>query len=370
MAAGSPTLSAAPNGKVFASRLNEDPVRLWDVTNGQEDSRDQKTPALSARLVRGRARFSPAPAKSKSGCGRWRRGKQTRPSEGSSGTPRPLAAFSADGKQFRLDRQGQDNPRRPWSGQAKKIGTFKAKTAFVGVRFRPAKTLVSLCPDGTPPFFGDVSWLGQMRQAVIRRHLNPPLVVARSPEPCPLFPPTEGLHGLRETSLRTTAEVSAGLAGDLRSDSVARFRRPCHKQGHNKALKAADSPRYTTDHYPPSLFVRLNPVARNRGRTTIAVALNRVWRNENRLVVCLPSFGWQSETREEHAQENPPQKRWHEQQEWLRVTLSSIGDAVITTDTQGCVTFLNIPWPQSLTGWDGSDEASGVPLESVVQDRQ
>jgi hypothetical protein len=31
----------------------------------------------------------------------------------------------------------------------------------------------------------------------------------------------------------------------------------------------------------------------------------------------------------------------HEQREWLRVTLSSIGDAVITTDTKGCVTFLN-----------------------------
>ena len=27
--------------------------------------------------------------------------------------------------------------------------------------------------------------------------------------------------------------------------------------------------------------------------------------------------------------------------EWLRVTLSSIGDAVITTDTEGRVTFLN-----------------------------
>jgi PAS domain-containing protein len=31
----------------------------------------------------------------------------------------------------------------------------------------------------------------------------------------------------------------------------------------------------------------------------------------------------------------------HEGREWLRVTLSSIGDAVIATDTEGCVTFMN-----------------------------
>src|SRR5579862_756298 len=39
-----------------------------------------------------------------------------------------------------------------------------------------------------------------------------------------------------------------------------------------------------------------------------------------------------------------------ESAEWLRVTLSSIGDGVITTDRRGCVTFLN-PVAQSLTGW-------------------
>ena len=55
----------------------------------------------------------------------------------------------------------------------------------------------------------------------------------------------------------------------------------------------------------------------------------------------------------------------HEQREWLRVTLSCIGDAVITTDTKGCVTFLN-PVAQSLTGWT-QEEAAGVPLESVFK---
>jgi two-component system CheB/CheR fusion protein len=54
---------------------------------------------------------------------------------------------------------------------------------------------------------------------------------------------------------------------------------------------------------------------------------------------------------------------WHEQREWLRVTLSSIGDAVITTDSDGGVTFLN-PVAESLTGWT-QREAAGLPLESV-----
>jgi PAS domain S-box-containing protein len=55
----------------------------------------------------------------------------------------------------------------------------------------------------------------------------------------------------------------------------------------------------------------------------------------------------------------------HQHREWLRVTLSSIGDAVITTDTDGVVTFLN-PVAESLTGWT-LEEAKGRPLEKVFK---
>ena len=55
----------------------------------------------------------------------------------------------------------------------------------------------------------------------------------------------------------------------------------------------------------------------------------------------------------------------HEQRDWLRVTLSSIGDAVITTDTHGSVTFLN-PVAQALTGWTQED-AAGQPLEKILR---
>src|SRR5690348_15007047 len=53
----------------------------------------------------------------------------------------------------------------------------------------------------------------------------------------------------------------------------------------------------------------------------------------------------------------------HEQREWLRVTLTSIGDAVITTDTDGRVTFMN-PVAQQVTGWR-MEEAVGDLLTSV-----
>ena len=53
------------------------------------------------------------------------------------------------------------------------------------------------------------------------------------------------------------------------------------------------------------------------------------------------------------------------QREWLGVTLNSIGDAVIASDTSGRITFLN-PVAVTLTGWQ-SEEALGQPFTSVFQ---
>ncbi|WP_412069258.1 PAS domain S-box protein [Rubrivirga sp. IMCC43871] len=48
---------------------------------------------------------------------------------------------------------------------------------------------------------------------------------------------------------------------------------------------------------------------------------------------------------------------------WLSVTLFSIGDAVIATDAEARVTFMN-PVAESLTGWTAED-AAGTPLDTV-----
>jgi PAS domain S-box-containing protein len=51
--------------------------------------------------------------------------------------------------------------------------------------------------------------------------------------------------------------------------------------------------------------------------------------------------------------------------QWLTAALTSIGDAVIATDTEGCVNFLN-PVARALTGWE-SEQALGQPLSKVFR---
>jgi PAS domain S-box-containing protein len=63
------------------------------------------------------------------------------------------------------------------------------------------------------------------------------------------------------------------------------------------------------------------------------------------------------------AEETAARRAAHEERERLRVTLASIGDAVISTDAQGRVDFLN-PVAEDLLGWK-SGEAAGQMLQDV-----
>ncbi len=57
------------------------------------------------------------------------------------------------------------------------------------------------------------------------------------------------------------------------------------------------------------------------------------------------------------------ERQLREQREWLRVTLTSVGDGVIATDDRGRVSFIN-PVAESLTGWTMA-EAQGRPLKEI-----
>ncbi|QFU15113.1 sensor domain-containing protein [Microvirga thermotolerans] len=59
------------------------------------------------------------------------------------------------------------------------------------------------------------------------------------------------------------------------------------------------------------------------------------------------------------------EERLFREHELSQVTLRSIGDGVLTTDVNGCVTSLN-PAAESMTGWT-SDEAVGRPLHEVLR---
>ena len=52
-----------------------------------------------------------------------------------------------------------------------------------------------------------------------------------------------------------------------------------------------------------------------------------------------------------------------EREQYLAITLNSIGDAVITTDTEGNVTHLN-PIAEQLTGWK-EKEAKGQSIKTI-----
>jgi PAS domain S-box-containing protein len=64
-------------------------------------------------------------------------------------------------------------------------------------------------------------------------------------------------------------------------------------------------------------------------------------------------------------QRREAEEQVREQREWLRVALDSIGDAVIATDSEGQVTFLN-SGAEELTGWTPAD-ARGKPLTTVFR---
>jgi len=69
--------------------------------------------------------------------------------------------------------------------------------------------------------------------------------------------------------------------------------------------------------------------------------------------------------KQEIAERKNAEKSLREEREWFRVTLASIGDAVMATDADGRITFLN-PCAEALTEWRAAD-AQGRLLEQVFR---
>jgi RNA polymerase sigma factor (sigma-70 family) len=92
------------------------------------------------------------------------------------------------------------------------------------------------------------------------------------------------------------------------------------------------------------------------GRRTMLLNARRIYREANRTQMILLAI-------EDITDRQRAQEELRQSEEWLSTTLRSIGDAVIATDAEGRVRFLN-PTAQSLTGW-GQTETAGKPLKEV-----
>ncbi|MES2826160.1 MAG: EAL domain-containing protein [Pseudomonadota bacterium] len=97
------------------------------------------------------------------------------------------------------------------------------------------------------------------------------------------------------------------------------------------------------------------PGLRSDGSTfQLELSINEMYANDQRLFVGIVR---------DITERKKAELELFEEKERLLVTLKSIGDAVITTDTQGLITYLN-PVAEIMTGWSNR-EATGKPLPEV-----
>ena len=119
--------------------------------------------------------------------------------------------------------------------------------------------------------------------------------------------------------------------------------------------------------YASSLALPLLEDGKAFGAITIYSPVPNAFSSEefNLLVELAADFSYGISALRVRAARDRAEKALRQSQEWLRVTLGSIGDAVLATDTRGRITFLN-PVAAALTGWS-PEAAEGQPIQSVFQ---
>lgn len=164
---------------------------------------------------------------------------------------------------------------------------------------------------------------------------------------------------LQEPPLREIAEKLEGALTEFRKISDERLAQPQRAGVGTTIDQAFDAEFLRVRRYAAELRrLFLERIARDRAEFRLRVWLTAaVW---SAIVAAAVVGLWGRERRRREAEDT-----LRRSQRWLATTLSSIGDAVVTTDLEGRIFFLN-PMAEKLTGWP-RNEAMGRPIEEVFE---
>lgn len=158
--------------------------------------------------------------------------------------------------------------------------------------------------------------------------------------------------GYEVAGVASTGEQAVALALELRPNLVLM---DISLHGYMDGIEAAEAIHRRSD--VPVIYLTAHSDADTFGRAKISAPFGYILKpfdeRELALQVELALYKHQAE------------RQIREQREWLRVTLASIGEAVIAGDADGRIRFLN-PVAQQLTGWS-EPEAMGRPLSSLLR---
>ncbi|AUX44276.1 PAS domain-containing protein [Sorangium cellulosum] len=181
------------------------------------------------------------------------------------------------------------------------------------------------------------------------------------PEPV-LLVSTDGL--VVEVNQRARQEIGAAIAGrslfelcaDDRAQVAALLKRSARvRQPTIGRLTLREGRRYRAE----------GAVVRPSSEGAPALVMLRLIHEQAALAAFVGLNDMLAQLRREITLERQAQRALEREREWLRVTLVSIGDAVIATDVEGRIVFTN-PVAQELTGWAERD-ALGRPIDEVFR---
>ena len=169
----------------------------------------------------------------------------------------------------------------------------------------------------------------------------------------------EAIESLRDPRMRAEAETLEAVLTEFRDLSEERLARPA-EAGVGTALDQRFDRHFqqVKSHVQELRLLHEGHLEQDRASFRLLVGITvAIWT----LIVAASLVGLWGQEKRRHQAEDALRASQRE----LATTLSSIGDAVVTTDLEGRVFFMN-PMAERMTGWR-REEASGRPIDEVFR---